>query len=81
MSGVDDKHVLVRAESVIAFTALLILGGLTFYSLIRWNSEVSSSLVLGTVVVFRDVLTKFSDKVSQVMPIEVKPTEATKGTA
>lgn len=78
MSGIDDKHVLVRAESVIAFTALLILGGLTAYSLVRWNSEVSGSLVLGTVVVFRDVLTKFSEKASQVMPTETKPTD-TKG--
>jgi len=45
---------------------------------VRWNSEVSGSLVLGTVVVFRDVLTKFSEKASQVMPTEAKPTD-TKG--
>ncbi len=67
MSEEQDKHVLVHAESLLAFTALIILGGLTFYALVRWNSEVSGSLVLGTVIVFRDVVTKFSDKASNVI--------------
>ncbi len=67
MSITDDKHVLVRAESVLAFTALLILGALTFYAVVRWNDAVSGSLVLGTVIVFRDVVTKFSDKASSVV--------------
>lgn len=70
MSTDDDKHVLVRAESVLAFTALLILGGLTAYALVRWNTEVSGSLVLGTVIVFRDVVTRFSEKASAVIPDE-----------
>ena len=78
MSEQDDKHVLVRAESVLAFTALLILGALTFYSLVRWNSEVSGSLVLGTVIVFRDVVTRFSEKATGVIATPAKPTE-TKG--
>lgn len=72
MSIDDDKHVLVRAESVLAFTALLILGGLTAYALVRWNTEVSGSLVLGTVIVFRDVVTRFSEKASAVLPDEKK---------
>lgn len=75
MSITDDKHVLVRAESVIAILALLILGGLTFYALIRWNEAVSGGLVMGTVIVFRDVVTKFSDKASSVVSTTTSATD------
>lgn len=72
----NDKNAVLTRDFALAFSALLILGGLTFYSLIRWNDAVSGSLVLGTVMVFRDVVTKFSDKATSFVPDAPKPTAA-----